>query len=312
MKRTFDTRCFQLSELNQEAKINESGLICRSEQEYDRKIDEVVKNYLAHSDPHRAILLSGPSASGKTISSYRLQHRLQHYDMAPVVVSLDDFYLPIEQLPVLNGRIQRDVVEALDIPLINRTLEQLMKTGAACLPRFDFARSRRIPEARYIRMEKNSVLIVEGIHALNPRLYEHAPSADLLKIYIDIRCDYVLEGQILLNSRELRLIRRCVRDHHYRGATLSVTFDMWKDVCEAEDRYIRPFLSTADVLINTVHEYEPMVYRDEFLSLASKLLPQQENYEMAHRLSEKLRAFHSIPMQKVPKQSMLQEFIVSY
>ena len=151
-------------------------------------------------------------------------------------------------------------------------------------------------------MEKNSVLIVEGIHALNPRLYEKAPSADFLKIYIDIRCCYNLRESLLLDSRELRLVRRCIRDHYYRGAGLSVTFGMWKDVCDAEDQFIRPFLDTADFLINTVHEYEPMVYRDEFLSLASRIPSASPDYNQAKCLSEKLTLFASMPIDVYKRQ----------
>lgn len=140
MRKIFDIRQFDLDLLNEEAKSCEDRLISRAEQDYSRTIDSIVDTYLSRRDPRKVILLSGPSASGKTVSSYRLQHQLQHFGMAPVVVSLDDFYLPVEQLPVVDGRIQRDIVEALDIPLINRTLEQLVSTGPACLPRFDFAR----------------------------------------------------------------------------------------------------------------------------------------------------------------------------
>lgn len=309
MKQNMEMKRFDIETLNQRQETEREVLVAEAGSAYEESIRAVVEAYVSHSATNPIIALAGPSSAGKTITSHRLQKELREYNLEPVVISLDDFFLPRAQLPIVDGKLQYDIVESLDLPLINRSLEQLTTMYAATLPRFDFHTSDRVLDAQRVILNERSVLILEGIHALNPRLYESASRAKQFRVYIDNHSEYYYNGIPRLGPRDIRFLRRAIRDLHHRGTGLLRTYSMWDGVCDAEDQFIRPFMDTAHMLINTAHGYEPMIYRDEFIQMAADLPSDHEYRPLADTLAEKVSVFASLPMSVVPEHSMLQEFI---
>lgn len=269
-----------------------------------------IKNVTDIIEDRKIIMLSGPSASGKTTTANKLCEIIQSIGHKCKVVSLDDFYLNRDELPIINGKPNAEVIEALNVPLILSVAEELKTDGKAYLPKYDFFTGKRIEKAQYIDIGSDGIVIFEGIHALNPQINSGMDKHATLTIYVSPHSDFAIDDDQILSKREMRFIRRLVRDSWSRNSTPQITMDMWPVVCESEDIFIRPFASVADVRINTTHSYEPFLLKKSAEHLLSQINVDSDHFNEAQRYLSKLQYFTAdIPEDMFPKTSLLREFI---
>lgn len=205
------------------------------------------------------IVVAGPSSGGKTTTAKLLGNALLRRGIPSHIISLDDFFLPSQDLYPRNpdGSCDYECVDALDLPLIGKCLNELEKNGESDLPVYDFNIKGRSDKVNHITREKDGVIIVEGIHGLNPRITELLPPDALAKIYINLSSRiHTDSGEILFRKRELRFLRRLVRDFNFRSTGAYDTFEIWEKVCAGEQKYIFPFRNTADIKLDTFHPCE--------------------------------------------------------
>lgn len=252
----------------------------------------------------KLLLLSGPSCAGKTTTSKRLQANLVKRGKGISVISLDDFYLGPEKSPKTpDGKPDFESIYALDLPYIQECFSDLVKGKTVKTPTFDFNLHCRTDEYNEIKLEDGDICIVEGLHALNPLI-----TADLIEPKYIFRI--FLESYKNSDSPEkTRILRRLVRDYHYRSSDANRTFEMWNNVVSSELINIRPFSRYANATINTYFEYEAGVLKKPALEVLSTLDDSGEYDSLAREIKDSLEYVHSVPLDMVPKDSLLQEFI---
>lgn len=288
------------------AASNPKNFVNHCEIEYESRVMAAAAE--VRGSESKIVMLTGPSASGKTTTAHKLAAALKQAGTHAVVVSLDDFYLNIEDYPRLpDGSKDYENVTALDVPEIHRCLLELIQTGHAEFPEFDFVKERRKEIRRSIALQ-GGLVIVEGIHALNPLLTEELPQGNVYKIYAGLREEYAYGGQRFLPTRDLRLARRMVRDDKYRGTDLAQTISMWENVCEGEDRYIKAYKIYADLLLDTSFSYEICLLANHIMPLRERKIKEPEQ-KILNALIEQFSACTPISDDLVPAQSMLREFI---
>lgn len=298
----------RLESINREIIKNPEGIIAEVEENFRVSIEEIAMR--AHGRNCRIILLAGPSSSGKTTASHLLIDYFATINISSHVISLDDFFLGRGQAPLLpNGRPDFESMDALDVKNIQKCLTGLVNSGRCEMPVFNFTTGAPEKFTRPVVVGRGDVVIVEGLHALNPHLTETIPPESFLRVYISVKqgiCD--ANGEII-RARQVRFLRRMVRDYYYRACSPSRTLEMWEDVCRGEDLYIQPFKRQADITINSLHLYEPCIFRVLALPLLEDLQQKQpENAKVANLLHQLCR-FEPLDPALVPKNSLLQEFI---
>lgn len=299
-------RLVEVGLLNTAAKSPEE-FIGHCEIEYEARVDAAAREILGRK--RSVVMLTGPSASGKTTTAHKIAEAVQKNGYPAIVISLDNFFKNLEDYPRLpDGGKDYENVEAIDVPLINRCLGELLESGATRIPDFDFYTERRKEEWIDIKLD-GGVVFVEGIHALNPILTESLPREKIYKIYAGLREEYSHKGLRVLPTRDIRLARRMVRDNRFRGHSPEKTLSMWEGVCVGEDRFIKVFKPEADLLLDTSFSYEVCCLAPEIIALA-RTLP--ENSPYAERLFELVGMYslcEPIDLALIPKGSMLREFL---
>ncbi len=298
-----------VGEINNAA-LKPEELIKFAEEQYLSEIYKVAQR-IADNDDIKIVSLAGPSGSGKTTTAHILCDRLAELGEKTMVVSLDDFYLPYDKLPILeNGKRDIESVAALDTELIQKCFGEIISTGKTYLPKYDFKTKASIPNHRLADVGHRGIIIAEGLHALNPVITDLAPHENIFKMYISVNCSIGDNfGEQLLSSRQIRLARRALRDRVFRGTPLEETLSLWNGVVDGERKYLYCFKNTADVLVKTLHIYEPCVYRDEILELSKGLKKGTVCYEYFMRTANALQKFSSIDRSLVPDNSLIREFI---
>lgn len=285
-----------------------SAFVCHCEIEYESRVIAAAAE--SKGMECKIIMLTGPSASGKTTTAKKLSEALARTGSHSVVVSLDDFYKDVDDYPRLpNGDKDYENVHALDIEEIHRCLLNLIEKGEADLPEFDFKNESRKPDRVHIERQ-GGIIIVEGIHALNPLLTDVLPAGSVFKIYAGLREEYSKNGQRFIPTRDLRLARRLVRDSKHRGHSIEKTMLLWPQVCEGEDRYIKSFKPYADLLLDTSFSYEICVLTPLMQTLKGSLGDSPLGIRLDD-LVERFAACFPLSDKYVPPQSMLREFIGS-
>lgn len=284
--------------------------IAECEEGYAGKLD-FAAGQLNAAGGHEIILLAGPSSSGKTTTANLLSERLGVYGRQVYTLSLDDYYGNAEDAILdENGNPDFETVDALDLPLLRSNLRQLIECGKTEKPVFDFMIGRRKPETQTIAIGPGDVVVVEGLHALNPRITSELPEESLFRIYVNLNSRiYKEDGKIVLNKRNIRFIRRMIRDYHFRNSSVENTFLLWEKVLEGEEKYLYPFKDTADIKINSLHLYEPCVFREEAIALLSEVPGGTRFYGPAQALIHALAQFEPVAPALVPERSLLREFI---
>ena len=285
-------------------------LIETAEKEYIEDVYSAAKQ-IADNDDIKIVSLAGPSASGKTTSAHILRDRLTELGETTIIVSLDDFYLPSERLPLLeNGKRDIESVNSLDKELIKQCLNEIIESGKTMLPRFDFMTKTSHKAIKSVDIGERGIVIVEGLHALNPVITDLVPKKNIFKIYVSVnRGIYDQNGTQLLSSRQIRLMRRSLRDEAFRNTDINNTLTLWEDVVAGERKYLYCFKETADFNLHTLHSYEPSLYRNKFLNLLPKVDANHKAYEYFLKTVNGVQKFNTISEELVPKNSLIREFI---
>jgi len=279
---------------------------------HEKKIAQIADLVAARRDTVRVVLVAGPSSSGKTTFIQRLGVQLRVNGIRPVGLSLDNYFVDRAATPAgADGRPDYEALEALDLELLNRQLAALLAGEEVALPRYDFILGRRMAVDRWPlqRLAEDQVLLIEGIHALNPRLTVAVDPAAAFRVFISALTQLVLDDHNRIFTSDARLLRRIVRDRMFRGHSTTHTLEMWSAVRRGEARGIFPFQEDADVVFNSALVYEPAVlkvYAERFLLEVPREHP---TYTEAYRLLKFLSWFVPVFQDDVPQTSLLREFI---
>lgn len=299
-----------LSLINKKSAENKQGFIFACEERFDSAVNAVVNTFL--SNPvYDIVLLAGPSSSGKTTTAGILAQKIRSSGRNAFIVSLDDFYFNRADIPLNeDGMKDYENVTALDIELIHKCFGELIEKRESELPIFDFTTGSRSEKTKHIALGKDDVIIVEGLHALNPVITQGLDETHLYKIYISVSSRILDDdGEILLNKRNLRLIRRMIRDYEHRNSSVENTLFMWQGVLSGEDKFLFPFESYADVKINSFHAYETCLFKNEALRLLSEVPSDSIYIEKVKELRNAIKRFNPIDVSLLPEKSLLNEFI---
>ena len=311
MKTTSNLSQFHVdvASLNRRVKENPGQVVSLSEENYRYGISQIAGQLKSGAREYSVVLLAGPSASGKTTTAYKLREQMREIGMGAHVVSLDNFYKNRDFYPKReDGSIDYESVYALDIDCLHECFHDLIVNREADFPIFDFETVSRKEERHHVVLRDHDILIVEGIHALNPILMPPGDADSFYRIYASVHTDYALDGEVLLSRQDIRLIRRLVRDLKFRASPVQVTIDMWDQVCEGEKKYITPYRELADAQIDTLHLYEPCVFHHFLLPLREQALDAIHRKKL-DSLCRALELIEDIDAEEIPKESLLREFI---
>ena len=299
-----------LEYINEQALRNPTDFVLKCEERYNNIIEDIAKRITTEKG-REIVMLAGPSSAGKTTTARKLCENINEKGVKTYVLSLDDFYLNREDIPYLpDGTQDYETVYALDLNLFTECVNKLLMGETVKNPVFDFTTGKRSDkEFNEITLDKEDVVIIEGLHALNPVITEKI-EGKLLKIYINVSSRiYDNKGNIILNKRNMRFVRRMVRDYKFRDSTVNNTYKLWKNVTAGEDKYLFPFRDNADIKINTIHLYESCVLKSQALPLLYESEISDEYKDDAKKLCKALEKFEDINISSVPEDSLLREFL---
>ena len=258
----------------------------------------------------RMVLIAGPSSSGKTTTCKRLSVQLLTNGIKPVPISLDDYFLDREKTPRdENGEYDFEHIHALDLNLLNEQLTALFKGEEVELPRYDFPTGRSLKSGRKLRLHDDEVLVVEGIHALNPELTAQIPEEMKYRVYASALTTILLDDHNYVPTTDNRLLRRIIRDHKYRGISAVETIRRWPSVRKGENRWIFPFQENADQMFNTAMLFELAAIKRQAEPLLEQVPEHCPEYAEAYRLLKFLRYIRPIGLDQIPPASLLREFL---
>jgi len=285
-----------------------SELIQVSEALQEKKIVQIAEE-IAQKMP-KLVLITGPSSSGKTTFCKRLSIQLLACGLRPMAFSTDDYFVNRVDTPKLpNGDYDFDNIEAVDYKLLEEHLTRLMQGETVEVPEYNFTTGKREYNGKKLKLQRDSVLIMEGIHALNPLLTKNIPNEAKFKIYISALTSISLDDHNWIPVRDNRLLRRIIRDYNKGAFTARETIAQWKNVCEAEDKWIFPFQETADVMFNSALNIEFAVLRPHAEIILSAIPKNCPEYSEAHRLLKFLHFFLPVSDKEIPPTSIMREFV---
>ena len=283
-----------------------------SETLHDHRYAEIA-NEIAARPGVKLVLIAGPSSSGKTTSSKRLALHMRVNGLNPIIISLDDYFRNRVDTPLdENGEYDFECLEALDVPFLNEQLEQLLAGQRVEIPKYDFTSGTRKFEGQFLQLTENDVLIMEGIHGLNPGLTPQIPTEEKFRLYVSVLTPLFIDEKTRIPAPDYRLLRRMVRDNQFRGMTAENTILRWPSVRSGEAKYIVPFKRLADAEFNSGLLYEiPMLkcYAEPLLQVIPKASPAHAE---ARRLLSQIRsviAMTPVDVRHIPPTSIIREFI---
>lgn len=297
--------------LNEIIAAKESGEFIRTaEALHEKKIARIADSVNEQRERIRFVLIAGPSSSGKTTFAKRLSVQLRVNGLNPVAISVDNYFIDREHTPRdEKGEYDFEHIEAINLDLFNRHLAELMAGQEVDLPRFSFERGVSEFSGHRLRLQGDQVVLLEGIHALNPRLTEAIPAVNKFRIYTSALTQLNLDSNNRISTTDNRLVRRLVRDNQFRGHSALTTMRMWPSVRSGEKTWVFPFQEEADIAFNSALDYELAVLKPFAEPLLAEVKPDQPQYAEARRLQEFLGSFLGIAHDLVPPTSILREFI---
>lgn len=299
-----------VGDFNQAIDANHStDIINISEALQEKKIANIAEE-IASRKGVKLVLLAGPSSSGKTTSCKRLSIQLAVNGLKPLQISLDDYFVDREKTPKdASGEYDYESIYALDLDLINEQFNALFRGEEVELPKYDFQSGKSKKSGNRLKMTDNNVLVVEGIHALNPELTAHIPQEQIFRVYASALTTILLDNHNYIPTTDNRLLRRIIRDNKYRGVSAQETIHRWPSVRAGENKWIFPFQENADAMLNTAMLYELAVIKMQAEPLLQQVPENCEEYAEAYRLLKFLKYFKGIPYNNLPPTSLLREFL---
>ncbi len=285
-------------------------LVLIAEALHEKKI-AMIADLIKHNQPQKkVIMIAGPSSSGKTTFAQRLSIQLRVNGLKPLNISVDDYFVEKTETPIdEDGKPDYEALETVDLTLFNRDLNTLISGGEVEIPTYNFTTGKREYNGRRLKMSEEDVLVIEGIHCLNPRLTSEVKHENKFKIYISAITSMRIDMHNRIPTTDLRLIRRMVRDNRYRCTPAPRTIEMWSSVRKGEEKNIFPFQEEADVMFNSSLVYELLMLKPLAIPLLNDITSDVPQYAEARRLTEFLSYFTSAPSDQVPDNSILREFI---
>ena len=286
-----------------------TDIINISEALQEKKIAQIAED-IANRQGVKLVLLAGPSSSGKTTSCKRLSIQLAVNGLKPLQISLDDYFVDRDKTPKDdNGEYDFESIYALDLDLLNEQFNALFRGEEVELPKYDFPSGKSVKSGKKLKMEPNNVLVVEGIHALNPELTAHIPQEQIYRVYASALTTILLDNHNYIPTTDNRLLRRIIRDYKYRGVSAQETIHRWPSVRAGENKWIFPYQENADAMFNTAMLYELSVLKMQAEPLLQQVPENCEEHAEAYRLLKFLKYFKGIPYNNLPPTSLLREFL---
>ena len=290
-----------------------TDLINVSEALQEKKIAQIADE-ITHRDQDgkrvKLVLISGPSSSGKTTFSKRLSIQLMTNGLKPYPISLDDYFVNRNDTPLdENGKHDFESLYAVDLPFFEEQLTTLLNGGEVELPRYNFTTGKREMSGKKLRIDEHMILIIEGIHALNPALTSHIPNENKYKVYVSALTTILLDNHNYIPTTDNRLLRRIIRDYKYRNYSAEETIARWPSVRAGEEKWIFPYQENADAMFNSALLFELAVLKDYVEPVLRKVPNRCPEYSEAHRLLRFLNYFVSVQDKELPPTSLLREFL---
>ena len=286
-----------------------TDIINISEALQEKKLAQIAEE-IASREGVKLVLLAGPSSSGKTTSCKRLSIQLAVNGLKPLQISLDDYFVDRDKTPKdENGEFDFESIYALNLDLLNEQFNALFRGEEVELPKYDFPSGKSVKSGKKLKLEPNNVLVVEGIHALNPELTAHVPEEQIFRVYASALTTILLDNHNYIPTTDNRLLRRIIRDYKYRGVSAQETIRRWPSVRAGENKWIFPFQENADAMLNTAMLYELSVLKMQAEPLLQQVPENCEEFAEAYRLLKFLKYFKGIPYNNLPPTSLLREFL---
>lgn len=286
-----------------------TDIINISEALQEKKLAKIAEE-IASRKGVKLVLLAGPSSSGKTTSCKRLSIQLAVNGLKPLQISLDDYFVDRDKTPKdENGEFDFESIYALNLDLLNEQFNALFRGEEVELPKYDFPSGKSVKSGKMLKLEPNNVLVVEGIHALNPELTAHVPEEQIFRVYASALTTILLDNHNYIPTTDNRLLRRIIRDYKYRGVSAQETIRRWPSVRSGENKWIFPFQENADAMLNTAMLYELSVLKMQAEPLLQQVPENCEEFAEAYRLLKFLKYFKGIPYNNLPPTSLLREFL---
>ena len=298
----------ELKELNKSCIEDPTALVARAEDEYHDRISRIAEKIVGNGKI-RIVLIAGPSGSGKTTTANLISDRIKSLGKRSKVVSLDDFYRDRESTDYprrADGGLDYECPESLDLPRLTETLQKIINGEEYSLPKYDFKLGRPTSEVKH-PSALGEIIVIEGLHAINPLISDCLPKSALYKIFISVSTNINDNGDRILSGRKLRFVRRLVRDSIYRGADAKRTLDFWGEVLRGENIYLYPHRHLADISFDTFHVFEPPLMKNFALELLTEELANEVEYVRIIR--DAMLKIESLDEALVPKNSLIREFI---
>ena len=300
---TMNANRINIEDINQNIKENSNKLIEESEQFFTAQVNKVA-NFLMQKREVKFVLLAGPSSSGKTTTSKILSQNLQNNGFDALAISLDDFFVDREQTPLWkDGTYNYETYDAIDWELFGNCMQNLILGKEAYLPIYNFKTGYKEASQNAVKLKDDTIVIIEGLHALNPIVDKYIPKEKSLKVYTSVNTDIYKNKKLFMLKENVRFFRRLIRDLFTRNISIEQTTAYWQKVNLGEELYIRPYIERAQIRIDSFHPYELGAYDNVMKSFS--------HFSSGHLTEAKkvLEAFAEIDFKLVPKTSVLQEFL---
>lgn len=302
---------FGLEQINEAVAESPKDFVYSIEENYQSQIHDVAQHILRSNKRYRVATVSGPSASGKTTTALMIKKELQKLGSGAVIISLDDFYKERHEIEVYSDDNMPDYEspDALNISSVKQCISDILTKGYCDIPKFDFVEKKSYKNYMHVELKENQVAIIEGIHGLNPIFTNELPEDSFVKIYVSVKQGIFDYGGMVISNRNIRLVRRLVRDFGTRKSHPQTTLSMWDNVCKGQSMYIYPFKRTSDLTINSLHLYELCVLNKIAIPLLKEVKENSLYFKSSLKLISALERFNSLDINLVPKNSLLREFI---
>ena len=278
------SRCLYRKQVSELLRLDPQWLIRKEEERYEKQIRRVAETLCSRSG-RLLVLLCGPSAAGKTTTALKLENRLHCLGRNAYTVSLDNFFRGYGKAPQLpDGSFDYEAIEALNLPLLEQCMQQLLSDGKTALPTFDFLTHSPKEERTEFCVTEDAIVIFEGIHALHPLVRRHLPENQVFSLFINLMSPMMEGDTELLSNRDMRLVRRLLRDSRFRNSSVENTMDMWRQVVRGEELYMFPCVDKADVILDTTLAFETAMLGQELLPLLCEVPQSSIYYEAVQRL----------------------------